>query len=106
MTTVQNPFFVGTLDPGPRPRVWRVARFLFACFIMLGLLWNRVALVSEAQNVVLKIGTARPRKAAPGQKHFGRSTRSWSKRQTKQVSLRLFPGGVLGTKKTCSERSR
>jgi TRAP-type transport system periplasmic protein len=74
---------------------WRFARFLFACFIMLGLLWTGCPSPSQAQNVVLKIGTLAPEGSAWA-KAFREINKELEQKTNKQVSLRLFPGGVLG----------
>jgi len=95
MTTVQNRFSSGPWTPASAPRVWRVVRFLFACFIMLGLLWTAWPSSSEAQNVVLKIGTLAPEGSAWA-KAFREINKELEQKTNKQVSLRLFPGGVLG----------
>lgn len=72
--------------------LWRFALCLIACFAIIGLCLPALSL---AQNVVLKIGTLAPDGSAWA-KTFREINKELEQKTNKQVSLRLFPGGVLG----------
>ena len=78
--------------PAPGPCVLRVARWVIVCLIALGL---SLPGFSGAQNVVLKIGTLAPEGSA-WVKAFREINKDLEQQTNKQVSLRLFPGGILG----------
>ena len=65
---------------------------IIGCFIILGLC---VASPSWAQNVVLKIGTLAP-EGSTWAKAFREISKELEQKTNKQISLRLFPGGILG----------
>jgi TRAP-type C4-dicarboxylate transport system substrate-binding protein len=65
---------------------------IIGCFIILGLC---VASPSRAQNVVLKIGTLAP-EGSTWAKAFREVNKELEQKTNKQISLRLFPGGILG----------
>lgn len=70
----------------------RNARWFIACLIILGLC---APAPSWAQSVVLKIGTVAPDGSAWA-KAFREIGKELEQKTNKQVSLRLFPGGILG----------
>ena len=70
----------------------RSVRWIIACLIILGLCLPALA---RAQNVVLKIGTIAPEGSAWA-KAFREINKELEQKTNKQVSLRLFPGGILG----------
>lgn len=66
--------------------------WIIACLIILGLCLPALA---RAQNVVLKIGTIAPEGSAWA-KAFREINKELEQKTNKQVTLRLFPGGILG----------
>ncbi len=68
------------------------ARWIIACLIILGLC---VPAPSWGQNTVIKIGTLAPDGSAWA-KAFREVNKELEQKTNKQVSLRLFPGGILG----------
>ena len=66
--------------------------WIVACLIALGFC---LPASSRAQNVVLKIGTLAPEGSA-WVKAFREINKELEQNTNKQVSLRLFPGGILG----------
>ena len=82
----------GLRSPVSGPSVQRFVLFLIACFIVIGLCLPAPSL---AQNVVLKIGTLAPDGSAWA-KAFREINKELEQKTNKQVSVRLFPGGVLG----------
>src|SRR5512135_1888484 len=67
-------------------------RWIFACLIILGLL---LPMAARAQTVVLKIGTIAP-EGSSWVKAFREINKELDQKTNKQVSLRVFPGGILG----------
>jgi TRAP-type C4-dicarboxylate transport system substrate-binding protein len=70
----------------------RTVRWIIACLIVLGLCLPATV---WAQNVVLKIGTIAPEGSAWA-KAFREINKELEQKTNKQVTLRLFPGGILG----------
>ena len=70
----------------------RTVRWTIACLIVLGLCLPATV---WAQNVVLKIGTIAPEGSAWA-KAFREINKELEQKTNKQVTLRLFPGGILG----------
>jgi TRAP-type transport system periplasmic protein len=70
----------------------RNIRWIIACLIVVGLC---VPVPSRAQNVVIKIATLAPEGSA-WVKAFREINKELEQKTNKQVTLRLFPGGILG----------
>jgi TRAP-type C4-dicarboxylate transport system substrate-binding protein len=70
----------------------RTLRWIIACLIILGLCLPASV---RAQNVVLKIGTLAP-EGSSWVRAFREINKELDQKTNKQVSLRLFPGGILG----------
>lgn len=70
----------------------RIVWWIITCLIVVGLY---LPVPARAQNVVLKIGTLAPEGSA-WVKAFREINRELDQKTNKQVSLRLFPGGILG----------
>jgi TRAP-type transport system periplasmic protein len=70
----------------------RNVRWILACLIILGLFLPTFA---RAQAVVLKIGTIAP-EGSSWVKAFREINKELDQKTNKQVSLRVFPGGILG----------
>ena len=70
----------------------RNVRWILACLIILGFFLPTFA---RAQTVVLKIGTIAP-EGSSWVKAFREINKELDQKTNKQVSLRVFPGGILG----------
>ncbi len=77
----------------PAPFFFRVARWIIFSLVVLGLCLPVPAAL--AQNVVLKLGTLAPEGSA-WVKAFREINKELEQKTGKQVTLRLFPGGILG----------
>ena len=73
----------------------RIQNHSFILFFFLAIFLARAPLPASAQQVVLKLGTLAPEGTA-WVKAFRDIGREVEQKTGKQVSLRLFPGGVLG----------
>ena len=70
----------------------RTVWWIITCLIVVGLY---LPVPARAQNVVLKIGTLAPEGSA-WVKAFREINKELDQKTNKQVSLRIFPGGILG----------
>jgi len=70
----------------------RTVRWIITCLTVLSLF---LPLPGLAQNVVFKIGTLAP-EGSPWVKAFREINKELDQKTNKQVSLRIFPGGILG----------
>jgi TRAP-type transport system periplasmic protein len=71
------------------------AKNFWSILLGLALLQTALAPSAPAQNVILKLGTLAP-EGSSWVKAFREINRELEQKMNKQVSLRLFPGGILG----------